>query len=78
VSSSRRVVRRFGEGTAQGAGRGLPDHPGEVPGRGDRLDAKAPFQDTTIELRQVFELSDFGDNPAIDLHQELAEQLKGR
>jgi hypothetical protein len=37
---------------------------------------RAPFDGgTEVELRQVFELSDFGESPAIDQHRKVAEQL---
>ena len=55
----RRAVRRD-----QGAGRGLLAHPGQVEGRSDRVDEALPQSRRTrrgeIEIRQVFELEDFG------------------
>ena len=36
---------------------------------------RAPFVDGEIEVRQVFELEDFGDNDAIDIHKNLREEL---
>ena len=36
-----------------------------------------PMQGTSeIEIRQVFELEDFGDSPAVDLHRELETKLR--
>jgi hypothetical protein len=32
-------------------------------------------EDSEIEIRQLFELEDFGDSAAIDLHRDLADQL---
>ena len=32
-------------------------------------------QDGEIEIRQMFELDDFGDSPAVDHHRRLAEQI---
>jgi hypothetical protein len=32
--------------------------------------------ESDIEIRQVFELEDFGDSPAVDRHRALAEKLK--
>jgi hypothetical protein len=37
---------------------------------------RAPFVDGEIEVRQVFELEDFGQSEAIDLHAKLRDQLK--
>ena len=39
---------------------------------------RAPFVDGEIEVRQVFELEDFGDNDAIDIHKNLREELSKR
>ena len=39
---------------------------------------RAPFPDGEIEIRQIFELSDFAPGPAIDKHQELAAQLAAK
>lgn len=42
---------------------------------------RAPFQaseeygEPEVEIRQVFELDEFGDSPAIDRHRKLAEEL---
>jgi hypothetical protein len=36
---------------------------------------RVPFVDGEIEVRQVFELEDFGDNEAIDIHKNLREEL---
>ena len=33
-------------------------------------------EDSAIEIRQVFELEDFGESPAVDHHRRLGEQLK--
>ena len=38
---------------------------------------RAPFEEGEIEIRQLYELSDFGDSPAIEKHQELKAQLEG-
>lgn len=35
-----------------------------------------PGADAEIELRQIFELEDFGESPAIDRHREVGEKLK--
>jgi hypothetical protein len=37
----------------------------------------APFgeQDAEIEIRQLFELEDFGESPAIDHHRRLSEEI---
>jgi hypothetical protein len=35
-----------------------------------------PGIDTEIEIRQVFELEDFGESPAVDHHRELGERMK--
>jgi hypothetical protein len=32
-------------------------------------------EDSDIEIRQVFELEDFGDSPAIDHHRQLNDEL---
>jgi hypothetical protein len=39
---------------------------------------RAPFKEGELEIRQVFELEDFGDNPAIDHHRQLHEQIAQR
>ena len=36
---------------------------------------RVPFVDGEIEVRQVFELEDFGDNEAIDIHRNLRDEL---
>jgi hypothetical protein len=36
---------------------------------------KAPFDEGQIEIRQVFELSDFGSGEAIEHHARVREQL---
>jgi hypothetical protein len=36
---------------------------------------KVPFQDGEIEIRQVFELEDFGPSDAVDVHRQNREQL---
>ena len=36
---------------------------------------KVPFVDGEIEIRQVFELEDFGSSDAIDKHRQLQERL---
>src|SRR5262245_2260996 len=33
-------------------------------------------EDSDIEIRQVFELEDFGESPAIEHHRQLGEELK--
>jgi hypothetical protein len=32
---------------------------------------------TEVEIRQIFELSDFGEGEAIDRHRKLQEQISG-
>ena len=62
----------------QGADRRLLDHPGEVEGRGDRMDEALPQpynEDGEIEIRQFFELEDFGASPAVEHHRQLGEQM---
>jgi hypothetical protein len=41
---------------------------------------RVPFgnEDGEIELRQVFELDDFGESPAVDRHRALAEDLANK
>jgi hypothetical protein len=39
---------------------------------------RVPFEDGEIEVRQVFELEDFGESEAVERHQQLREQLDGR
>jgi hypothetical protein len=36
---------------------------------------RAPFQEGEVEIRQVFELEDFGSSDAIEHHRRLQEQL---
>ena len=36
---------------------------------------RVPFTEGEVELRQVFELDDFGSSPAVELHRELADRL---
>ena len=36
---------------------------------------RVPFTEGEVELRQVFELEDFGSSPAVDHHRELADRL---
>ncbi len=36
---------------------------------------RIPFQEGEIELRQVFELEDFGESPAIEHHREIEKHL---
>jgi hypothetical protein len=38
---------------------------------------RVPFDDGEVEVRQVFELEDFGSSDAIDHHARIREQLKG-
>jgi len=33
-------------------------------------------EDSDIEIRQVFELEDFGGSPAVEHHRQLGEELK--
>ena len=33
--------------------------------------------ESEIEIRQIFELEDFGESPAVDKHRELGKQLNG-
>ncbi len=37
---------------------------------------RAPFQDGEVEVRQVSELEDFDQSPAVEHHQRLREQFK--
>jgi len=34
--------------------------------------------DSEIEIRQLFELDDFGESPAVDHHRQLGDQLAGK
>ena len=43
-----------------------------------RAPAPHETQDCEIELRQFFELEDFGQSEAIDRHRELGKQLEGK
>lgn len=36
---------------------------------------RAPFQEGEVEIRQIFELEDFEQGPAIDHHRELQQKL---
>jgi hypothetical protein len=36
---------------------------------------RVPFEEGEIEIRQLFELEDFGSSPAVDHHAELREKL---
>jgi hypothetical protein len=36
---------------------------------------RVPFQEGEVEVRQVFELEDFGPGPAIEHHAQLREQI---
>jgi len=36
---------------------------------------RVPFVDGEIEVRQVFELEDFGDNAGVEIHKNLREEL---
>jgi len=36
---------------------------------------RIPFQEGEIELRQVFELEEFGESPAVEHHRELEKHL---
>jgi hypothetical protein len=36
---------------------------------------RVPFREGHVELRQIFELEDFGDNPGIERHARLRDQL---
>ncbi len=38
---------------------------------------RVPFEDGEVEVRQLFELEDFGAGEAIDHHRKLRDQLKG-
>jgi hypothetical protein len=37
---------------------------------------RVPFEDGEVELRQVFELEDFGESDAIERHRRLQQQLQ--
>lgn len=39
---------------------------------------RAPFQEGELEIRQVFELEDFGESPAIEHHRKIDEELSRR
>jgi hypothetical protein len=39
---------------------------------------RVPFEDGEIEVRQVFELEDFGPSEAVDHHARLREQISGK
>ena len=39
---------------------------------------RAPFEETEVEIRQVFELKDFGPSEAVEHHAQLREQLAKR
>ena len=36
---------------------------------------RVPFDEGQIEIRQVFELEDFGESPAVERHAQLREQI---
>jgi hypothetical protein len=36
------------------------------------------MEDSDIEIRQIFELEDFGESPAVDHHRKLGEELASR
>jgi hypothetical protein len=36
---------------------------------------RVPFDEGEIEIRQIFELEDFGSSPAVDKHAQLRDQL---
>ena len=37
---------------------------------------RAPFRDGEVEIRQVFELEDFGQGPAVEHHRRLQDEIK--
>ena len=37
---------------------------------------RVPFQEGEVEIRQVFELEDFGQGPAIEHHRRLQDEIK--
>jgi hypothetical protein len=37
---------------------------------------RVPFQDGEVEIRQVFELEDFAQGPAIEHHRRLQDEIK--
>ena len=39
---------------------------------------RVPFVDGEVEVRQVFELEDFGESEAVERHQQLRERMEGR
>jgi hypothetical protein len=39
---------------------------------------RVPFDDGEVEIRQVFELEDFGESPAIDHHARLRDEMSKR
>ena len=59
----------------QGARRRLLAHPGEVEGRGRRVGAPRAVRRRPIEVRQVFELEDFGQNEGVEIHKQIRDEL---
>jgi hypothetical protein len=39
---------------------------------------RVPFTDGEIEVRQLFELDDFGQSDAVEIHRQLAKEMEGR
>ncbi len=39
---------------------------------------RVPFEDGEVEIRQVFELEDFGEGEAVDRHRQLRDQTANR
>jgi hypothetical protein len=35
-------------------------------------------EDSEIEIRQLFELEDFGESPAVEYHRQIGDQLAGK
>jgi hypothetical protein len=36
------------------------------------------YEDSEIEIRQLFELDDFGESPAVEQHRKLGEEMAGK
>ena len=43
-----------------------------------RIPAPHEFEDSTIEVRQFFEMEDFGESEAVNRHKELGKKLEGQ
>ena len=49
----------------------------QVKSRAEAIDwaKRVPFTEGEVEIRQIFELDDFGASPAVEHHRELADRL---